>query len=209
MIGRVLRVLVLAAIVLTLLWFLQKQGTGDRPPEPVASPTSTPGTPTTPTTPPTPSSTPSSSTSPSPTAEPAGRAGARGDHDGEGAPVGPTAAAVPRDREQADRFETYAQAAVEFMDAFARPGSGTSPEQWWARVKPLLSDVAQDAYAGTDPRSVPFSRVTGEATILPTDAPSGLLMLARVPTDGGYYLVEMVTGPEGIRVSRATPEARS
>lgn len=92
------------------------------------------------------------------------------------------------------------------MAAFARPERGTSQERWWAQVERRLADVAQDAYAGTDPQSVPFTEVTGEAVIVPTDAPSGLLVMARVPTDDGPYLVEMVTAPEGIRVSRATRE---
>ena len=124
----------------------------------------------------------------------------------EGAVVDPAAVAVPRDDAQRARLARYEQAAVDFLTAFARPRSDVSREQWWASVRPHLSDGAAAAYEGTDPAAVPFTAVTGPAVILPTDGPTHLLMLARVPTDAGYYRVEMTTNPTGIRISRITTE---
>lgn len=62
------------------------------------------------------------------------------------------------------------------------------------------------AYEGTDPQNVPFSKVTGPATIVPSDAPSELLAISRIPTDAGWYRVEMTTTGDGIRITRASPE---
>ena len=39
-----------------------------------------------------------------------------------------------------------------------------------------------------------------------TDASSDLVLLARLPTDAGWYRVEMTTLPQGIRITRAAPE---
>lgn len=124
----------------------------------------------------------------------------------EGAPVDPTAAAIPRDKAQAARFATYAKAAVAFLADFSRPAPSVPEQQWWTKVRTHLSAAAVDAYTGTDPQMVPFTKVTGPAVILPTTEPSDLLMLARVPTDSGYYRVEMETDADGIHVSRAIPE---
>lgn len=126
--------------------------------------------------------------------------------EGDGVAIDATTAATPRDATQAARFTAYEQAATEFLTAFARPAPTTTAEQWWSSVAPLLSDVAVEEYAGVDPQSVPFTRMTGAAVIVPVDAPAGLLMVARAPTDAGYYRVEMTTGPEGIKVTRAVPE---
>lgn len=123
----------------------------------------------------------------------------------EGEVVDPSSAAVPRDTAQRAQFARYEQAAVDFLTVFSRPGTDLSPEQWWASVRPLLDEAAVVAYEGTDPANVPFTAVTGPAVILPTEAPAHLLTIARVPTDAGYYHVEMTTGPAGIRISRITP----
>ena len=100
------------------------------------------------------------------------------------------------------------------MTDFARPPSSVSEQRWWARVAPHLTAAAAAAYAGTDPQNVPFTKVTGPATVLLsegpsdpfTDASSDLVLLARVPTDAGWYRVEMTTLPQGIRITRAAPE---
>jgi len=125
----------------------------------------------------------------------------------DGEPVDPTEPAIPRDDLQARQFSAYAQAAVTFMVDFARPPTSVSEQQWWGRVAPQLSEQAVVAYAGTDPQNVPFSEVTGPATILPSVAPSELLAIARVPTNAGWYRVEMTTSSDGIRITRATPES--
>ena len=204
--------LLLVVIVAVALWFMQDHDRGAQPTDPTPGSTVT-STTTAPPQAPSPASTPTSSPSapaPSPSAtstandEPASSATDEEEH--QGTVVDPTAAAVPRDAAQRARFTTYEQAAVDFLTVFARPAAGVSREQWWAKVSPLLDELAVAAYDGTDPAAVPFATVTGPAVILPTDAPANLLMLARVPTDAGFYRVEMTTGPDGIRISRVTPE---
>lgn len=71
--------------------------------------------------------------------------------------------------------------------------SGDAEDAWWSEVAPLLSPVAQQAYAGTDPANVPGRVVSGPPTV--TDA-AGSAYLAEVvvPTDAGDY---------GVLLSRA------
>lgn len=205
---RVLKPFVLAIIALALLW-LMKDRDHDAPvtPDPVTvTVTASPAAPMPQSSTSAPTADAQTSVPSDPAVEPAGGLSSVGDlGEVEGEPVDPTAAAIPRDAAQASRFELYAQAASAFLVAFARPADGDQA-LWWGRVGPLLADTAQDAYDGVDARYVPFTAVTGPAVILPSDAPSNLLMVARVPTDAGWYRVEMTTVPEGIRVSRATPE---
>jgi hypothetical protein len=99
----------------------------------------------------------------------------------------------------------YEDVAVQFLRAFARPQDDVDDRVWWAGVKPLLTEQAAHDYAGVDPRNVPFTDVTGPAVLVESEAPAHLLTIAQVPTDAGTYLVEMTTGPEGVRVARATP----
>ncbi len=54
---------------------------------------------------------------------------------------------------------------------------------------------------------MPYTQVLASLGIVPTDAPAHLLTIARVQTDAGVYLVEMMAGPEGIRVRQAIPGA--
>lgn len=103
-------------------------------------------------------------------------------------------------------YARYEHEAVAFMAAFARPTSSVTEEQWWSKVSAHLSEAAAADYSGTDPQLVPFARVTGPPVIIPTDAPTGLLVAVRISTDAGPYRVEMQSGPEGIRVTRAIPE---
>lgn len=205
---RMLGPLILAILALGSLWFMQRtdraeDAGGTTVPVPTSHSSSGTLTP-----PPTPARTPPSVPALAATASAsASRPTDIGLVEPEGSPVDPTAAAIPRNREQAQQFALYAAAAAAFLDDFARPDPGVSDGQWWAAVRPHLSDAAAEAYRGTDPRMVPFTKVTGPATILPTTAPSHLLRLARVPTDAGYYRVEMETDASGIRITRATPES--
>ncbi len=203
---RYLGSLVLAVLTLLALWLLQQPDDSAQPapvqpssvsPSP-AAPTFAPTAATTETATSTPSSTSPSSAPAAPPVDPV-------EPDGE--PVDPTEPAIPRDDLQARQFSAYAQAAVTFMVDFARPPTSVSEQQWWGRVAPQLSEQAVVAYAGTDPQNVPFSEVTGPATILPSVAPSELLAIARVPTNAGWYRVEMTTSSDGIRITRATPES--
>jgi len=79
------------------------------------------------------------------------------------------------------------------MSAVTAYLSGDAEEAWWFEVAPLLSPVAQQAYAGTDPANVPGRVVSGPPTV--TDA-AGSAYLAEVvvPTDAGDY---------GVLLSRA------
>lgn len=136
---------------------------------------------------------------------PAGVPDGAGDPEPAGAPVPPGAAAAPRDTRQAARFARAAATATGFMTAFARPPNRVNAAGWWAGVKRYLAARAVADYAGTDPGLVPFTRLTGPARVVPTDAPADLLIAVRVPTDAGVYRVELETGRAGMRVARAVP----
>lgn len=125
------------------------------------------------------------------------------EHDG---PADPQDAPLPpRDEDQAAEFEAYEQAAVAFLEAYARPESGVSDEQWWAAVQGLLAEPAQADYAGVNPQEVPFTAVTGDPQMVPVEAPAHVLRLVQVPTDAGDYLVSLQTDADGITVTRITP----
>ena len=195
---RYLGSIVLAAVVLVALWFLQQRD--DTPPAP-SQPSATSSAPTVaapaPVTP-TPATSTSTSTPQAPAVNPV---------EPEGDPVDPTAPAAARDEDQAKQFTAYAKAAEAFMADFARPAATVTEQQWWTKVSGHLSEQAVTAYEGTDPQNVPFTAVTGPATIVPSEAPSQLLAIARVPTDSGWYRVEMTTTADGIRITRASPES--
>lgn len=197
---RYLGSLVLAVVALVALWFLQhREDTPATPAQPTSTaPTAAPPAAATPTpAAATPTWYASSTAPPAPPVNPV---------EPEGEPVDPTAAATPRDELQSKQFSGYAKAAESFMADFARPATTVSEQQWWAKVVPHLSEQAVTAYEGTDPQNVPFSKVTGPATIVPSDAPSELLAISRIPTDAGWYRVEMTTTGDGIRITRASPE---
>lgn len=202
---RLLGPVLLAALVAASLWFMQSRGPA---PAPVAPSSSTTSSTSPPPGPAQPVPSPVTATAPPRAASsttPPTTAAAATPGDGAGTPVPPSAAVTARTPAQAALFARYQKAAAAFMTAFARPPAEAS-ERWWATVRPHLSDQAAEAYSGTDPQLVPFTRVTGPATIIPTDAPTGLLVAVRIPTDAGSYRVELQTGPEGIRVTRAIPE---
>lgn len=197
---RYLGSLVLAVVALVALWFLQhREDTPATPAQPTSTaPTAAPPAAATPTpAAATPTWYASSTAPPAPPVNPV---------EPEGEPVDPTAAATPRAELQSKQFSGYAKAAESFMADFARPATTVSEQQWWAEVAPHLSVQAVTAYEGTDPQNVPFSKVTGPATIVPSDAPSELLAISRIPTDAGWYRVEMTTTGDGIRITRASPE---
>jgi len=202
---RYLGSIVLAAVVLVALWFLQQRD--DAPPapsQPSATSSAPAGAAPVPVTPTPAAATPTLATSTS-TSTP--QAPAVNPVEPEGDPVDPTAPATARDEDQAKQFTAYAKAAETFMADFARPATTVTEQQWWTKVSGHLSEQAVTAYEGTDPQNVPFTAVTGPATIVPSDAPSQLLAIARVPTDAGWYRVEMTTTADGIRITRASPES--
>ena len=202
---RYLGSLVLAAVVLVALWFLQQRD--DAPPAP-AQPSTTSSAPTAAA--PVPATTTPAATTPTlatPTSSSPPEAPAVNPVEPEGDQVDPTAPATARDEDQAKQFTAYAKAAEAFMADFARPAATVTEQQWWSKVSGHLSEQAVTAYEGTDPQNVPFTAVTGPATIVPSDAPTQLLAIARVPTDSGWYRVEMTTTADGIRITRASPES--
>jgi len=123
-----------------------------------------------------------------------------------GRPVPAGAAATPRTRADAVRFADAERRAVAFMHAFARPATPAARATWWIRVQPLLSPRAVPDYTDTDPASVPFTRVTGAAAVMPSTAPPDLLTLVRVPTDQGPYRVELERLATGWFVTRVRPD---
>lgn len=133
-------------------------------------------------------------------------AGEHIEHDGPADPEG--AVLEPRDEDQAAEFEEHKQVAVEFLQAYARPGGDVSEEHWWQGVRDRLTEQAQADYVGVDPQLVPFTEVTGQARLVPVDAPAHLLRLVQVPTDAGDYLVSLQTDEDGIKIIRITPVAQ-
>lgn len=113
--------------------------------------------------------------------------------------VGEGEPAVPADENQATRYEDYEAQAVAFVTAYARPDVDDK-DQWWLNVEPFLSAQARVLYRDVDPGMVPFTHVTGEATIMPTEAPEHLLVPVHVPTDAGVWLVEFGTDELGTHV---------
>jgi hypothetical protein len=148
---------------------------------------------------------PTVAAAPSGSASPAGAAPRRGDDPA----VLPTTArgTRPRDPINAPVRPGAARTAVAFMTAFARPARG-SAAGWWRTVAPYLTAQAREDYRGVDPASVPFTRVTGPATVLPPEEESHLVVLLKVPTDAGVYVVHLVPAGAGWAVSRLTPPGR-
>ena len=71
------------------------------------------------------------------------------------------------------------------MTAYARPG--LSARAWWVGLRPYLSADAQAAYAGTDPRAITVTGVTGPARLTPASSPA--LARVAIPTRDGSYLL--------------------
>jgi hypothetical protein len=71
------------------------------------------------------------------------------------------------------------------MTAYARPD--LSARAWWAGLRPYLTADAQAAYAGTDPRAITVTGVTGPARLTPASSPS--LARVAIPTSAGSYLL--------------------
>lgn len=120
-------------------------------------------------------------------------------------PIATDAPVQPRDKAEKERFAVYEEAAVEFMSDFARPGEGVDQKEWWAKVEPHFAERTRPDYEAVDPSVVPFTKITGDAWVVPTDAPAHLLTAVRVPTETGEYIVEMETDQTGIRVTYLVP----
>lgn len=97
--------------------------------------------------------------------------------------------------------DPYLVTAEDFAVAFARPGEGVDPQQWWDAVAAFMSPRAVEVYSGVDPENVGYTEVVGPAEVVAVDAPAHLLRQVRVPTDGGPYLVSMETDEDGVMVT--------
>ena len=97
---------------------------------------------------------------------------------------------------------SYRRAAVAFLRDFARPHPDTPTQIWWARVATHLSADALPAYLGTDPAQIPFQQVTGPARLHSTGPGPAVV---RVPTDTGWWQVDLVDDLTGLHVSAARP----
>lgn len=80
------------------------------------------------------------------------------------------------------------EAAANAVAAYARSQDATT---WWARVRPLLTPDAQQVYAGSDPRGVAWTKVSGPGVALSgVNAPQGVV-LVQVPTDAGVVVAHL------------------
>lgn len=79
-------------------------------------------------------------------------------------------------------------AAVEAMTAFARPDMAY--DQWFAQLRPHLSQDAAETYVYTDPINIPVTTITGEATVL--ESTSAYVAVVDVDTNVGEYQVLML-----------------
>lgn len=97
--------------------------------------------------------------------------------------------------------------AGEFAARFARPLPGVTREQWWADVAELMTAQARADYADIDPAAIPYTAVTGPASILSTGADhSDLVTFVQVPTTAGIYVVHLRIDPtRGWAVNQVTP----
>lgn len=214
----VLITLLVTALTLPFLFFFVEGRGGDTNATPAAQPTATPSPATEPNLQPSspgpasPSSRTDAATGtaePQPTADEVDITAVAAEEllvEPSGEPIATDAPAPPRDKRQAAQYEEYESVATDVMTAFARP-----PESeraiWWDNVAPYLSERSRDDYQRVDPATVPFTTLAGPALVVPTDAPSDLLMVVLVPTDAGDYRVEMETDSAGIHVTRIVPPA--
>lgn len=123
-------------------------------------------------------------------------AGTGEDVEPEGEALAPDQPAVPADAAQQARFDSYQDQASAFVSAYARVDP-VDERSWWAGVEPFLSAQARELYRDVDPGMVPFTRVTGPAAVMPSEAPEHLLVPVLVPTDAGMWLVEIGTDETG------------
>lgn len=95
------------------------------------------------------------------------------------------------------------EAAETALRAFAKPG--TSHEQWWSDLEPLLTPQAAEDYAYVDPANVPATEVTGAGELV--EESSAYLGTVEVPTDAGPYTLILNRRDAGSPwlVSRITP----
>ncbi len=100
------------------------------------------------------------------------------------APASPAPAYSPLSLGPAERGAAR-RTAHAALRAYARPR--LPARAWWAGLRPYLSADAQLAYAGTDPRAITVTGVTGAARLTPASSP--VLARVAIPTRNGSYLL--------------------
>lgn len=101
-----------------------------------------------------------------------------------GATLAPSIDSPSWEPADAERAGTEAAAA---LTAFTR--KGLSDDVWWAELKPHLTNAAQEAYAYTDPTTVP-GRYPTNGDVAQMDG-SGFLATCAIRTDAGTYTVRL------------------
>lgn len=102
-----------------------------------------------------------------------------------------TAASVQEPLNPVQQIEVVATAEA-FLRALALPDK--SRNEWWAAVKPHLTEAASKTMKRLDPATVGFTRVTGSGQLqaAPDPAPPDQPRTVVVPTDTGPISVEVV-----------------
>lgn len=125
----------------------------------------------------------------------------------EGQPLSSSSApssAKPHNAQEARLWSEAGQAATGFMKA-AAGGRAVNDATWWWRVEPFLPADSQNSWRGYG-RFVTFTKVSGEAVVLPVEGvPGSVELLVWVPTDEGAWMVHVTTGPDGAKVFKAAP----
>ncbi len=75
------------------------------------------------------------------------------------------------------------------MKAFARPSKKVTSKQWFNRLRRHLTGEAAEAYESTDPRKVPFTRLTRPVVMGPIVDEADLTRAVDAATDAGPYRV--------------------
>lgn len=75
------------------------------------------------------------------------------------------------------------------MKAFARPGKKVTSKQWFNRLRRHLTGEAAEAYEATDPRAVPFTRLTRPVVMGPIVDEADLTRAVDAATNGGRWRV--------------------
>lgn len=97
--------------------------------------------------------------------------------------------------------EQIVQLGVDAVAAMARPAEDVDEADWWEEFSSHLTSQGRQDYEGVDPRSVPWSSVSGGALLSAGDH-SHLVRMVEVKTDRGPVVAHVAREGEGWAVSR-------
>lgn len=97
--------------------------------------------------------------------------------------------------------EQIVQLGVDAVAAMARPAEDVDEADWWEEFSSHLTSQGRQDYEGVDPRSVPWSSVSGGALLSAGDH-SHLVRMVEVTTDRGPVVAHVAREGEGWAVSR-------